>query len=73
MKHISPRLKNEISQLLAGIIAGLGILGIALLAWLLASDLIHWTWAVVWGMLAVAVLLWDVGWIDKHFVDGEWV
>jgi hypothetical protein len=66
-------LKHEIAQLSAGIIAGIGIIAIVFLVALKAEDIIKPVHFILGMAISGAVLYLDSLWIDKHFVNGEWV
>jgi hypothetical protein len=66
-------LKNEIAKLSAGIIAGIGIIAIVFLVALKAEDIIKPIPFLLGMAISGTVLYLDSLWIDKHFVNGEWV
>ena len=73
MKHIKSETIAEICQLTAGVIAALCIGAIVGLVLLILAGLIPWWMVAIYIALITIVGVLDAAWIDKHFVDGEWV
>ena len=66
-------MKYKIAQLLSFIIICSGLAAIALLTAAVAAELISTGVFIFWMAVSVAVCWRDVVWIDRHFVDGEWI
>lgn len=66
-------MKHKITAFLAFIILVAGISALALLAGALGNNLINICQFLGGTGVTVTTLFLDVKWIDKHFVDGEWV
>lgn len=66
-------MKNELLQLIAFLIFIFGIIAIVFLTASKAVDFIK-PIPFLGGVVVTGVILWlDALWIDKHFVDGEWI
>ena len=63
----------ELQNLASGIIGFLGLIGIIMLVLLVTNGLISFGGFVVGMAIAGAVLWLDSVYIEKHFVNGEWV
>lgn len=73
MKHIKSETIVKICQLTSGVIAAIGVATVVFLVALIVGKLINPV-CFIGGMVIVGLILWlDAAWIDRHFVDGEWV
>ncbi|MBH1941678.1 hypothetical protein I5677_12315 [Mobilitalea sibirica] len=65
--------KQQIQQLAAFFILVIGIAAIVLLTGAMVNQFIK-PGTYLSGMAVAGIALYfDAGWIDKHFIDGEWI
>ena len=66
-------MKRQLQQLAALLILGAGIVAWALLTGAMANDLIKPVPYLIWVAVIGIVTYCDAGWINRHFVGGEWI
>lgn len=66
-------MKNQLQQLAAFIILVIGITAIILLTGAMSNKSIKAATYLFWVAVSAIALYFDTRWIDKHFIDEEWV
>lgn len=66
-------MKHKLAELVAFFILIFGICAIILLTGAISTKSINGWWYLLWMVVTATVMSLDVDWIDKHFVDGEWI
>lgn len=65
--------KQDIQNLASGIIAALGLASYIFITVLILNKLIAPGWFLIWLGVTTLVLQLDSLYIERHFVNGEWV